>query len=129
MPGDLLFSDLVVKLAGNLVLCLALAVYYKRPLSVGTAAGVVRTLIGIAISVLLLYSFHSPSARPFGMVAMLLFAWVRLMAWAAVFWIFFRDPPPGRIFVPIILFAGVIYSGVLDLLTTVVSSARGITIM
>ena len=129
MPGDLQFSDLAVKLAGNLLLCLALAAYYKRPLSVGTAAGVVRTLFGVAMSALVLYSFHSPSTRPFGFAAMLVFAWLRLMAWAAVFWIFFRDPPPGRIFVPIILFAGVIYSGVLDLLTDVVSSARGITIM
>jgi hypothetical protein len=122
MPSNIQFSDLAVKLIGNIGICIVFARYYQKPVSTGTMAGIIRTVLGMMISMMLVYSFQSPEARAIGIMAFLIFGWLPLMAWAVVFWVFFKDPPPGRTFIPLVLFAGIIYSGVLELISHVVGA-------
>ena len=108
----LLFT--AVKLAGYALACVLLARYYHKSYSTGVLAGIVRTLIGMGIGVLVFYGvtkgWGTGAVTNSPALASLLAA-VRVLEWTAVFWLFFRLDRKAFLMLPI----AIVWSFLLDL--------------
>lgn len=104
-----------VKLVGYVLGCIGLALYYKRSYRTGALAGVVRTVIGMAVGGILFVSAGTLLKHGIGSVpAVATLAVTRVLEWGAVFWLFFGRPFERPIF-PMILLA-IAWSFALDVL-------------
>src|SRR5258707_3900543 len=119
MSGEikLYFFFAAIKLTGYVLACVLLARYYRKSYSTGILAGIARTLIGMGVGALVFYiaahaqGISGTSTAPIGPIMLALLIGVRVLAWAAVFWMFFKLDRSALFMMPI----AIVWSFVLDI--------------